>query len=37
MTLDLYSDLCDDDLDSVSAALDAAYRAASPLAAENNL
>jgi integrase len=37
MTLDVYSDLFDDDLDSVSTALDAAYRAASPLAAENNL
>jgi integrase len=37
MTLDVYSDLFDDDLDSVSTALDTAYRAASPLAAENNL
>jgi integrase len=37
MTLDVYSDLFDDDLDSVSTALDAAYRAASPLGAENIL
>jgi hypothetical protein len=37
MTLDVYSDLFDDDLDSVSTALDAAYRAASPLLRSDGL